>query len=40
MDLEYIINDLNKDRTIKSILKEKFYMSDRLIAKLKNTKQI
>ena len=40
MILEYIINDLNKDRTIKSILKEKFYMSDRLIAKLKNTKQI
>ncbi len=40
MVLEYIINDLNKNRTIKSILKEKFYMSDRLIAKLKNTKHI
>lgn len=40
MILEYIINDLNKYKTIKSILKEKFYMSDRLISKLKNSKHI
>ncbi len=38
MKLEYIIKD--NDTTIKHILKEKFYMSDRLILKLKRNEKI
>ena len=40
MKLEYIVNDLTKYETIKQVLKEEFLLSDRLIIKLKNSKQI
>jgi len=40
MKLEYIVNDLSKYETIKEVLKEEFEMSDRLIIKLKTSKQI
>jgi len=40
MKLEYIINNLNKYETVKQVLKEEFLISDRLIIKLKNYKQI
>lgn len=40
MKLEYRIENLTKYETIKEILKEEFFMSERLIAKLKNSKQI
>lgn len=40
MKLEYKITNLTKYDSIKAILKEEFLMSDRLIAKLKNTSQI
>lgn len=40
MKLEYKIQNLTKYQTIKSILKEEFFMSERLISKLKNAKQI
>ncbi len=40
MKLEYKITNLTKYESIKAILKEEFLMSDRLIAKLKNTSQI
>lgn len=40
MKLEYKITNLTKYNSIKAILKEEFLMSDRLIAKLKNTSQI
>lgn len=40
MKLEYKIGNLTKYETIKAILKEEFFMSERLIAKLKNSKQI
>ena len=39
MNLEYIAKD-NKYKTIKSVLKEEFNMSDRLILKLKTSKKI
>jgi len=40
MKLEYIANDLIKYENVKQVLKEEFLMSDRLIVKLKNSKQI
>ena len=40
MKLEYILNELTKYQTVKQILKEEFLLSDRLIIKLKNSKQI
>ena len=40
MKLEYKITNLTRYNSIKAILKEEFLMSDRLIAKLKNTSQI
>lgn len=40
MKLEYRITNLTKYKTIKAILKEEFFMSDKLIAKLKNASQI
>lgn len=40
MKLEYKITNLTKYNSIRAILKEEFLMSDRLIAKLKNTSQI
>ena len=40
MKLEYKITNLTKYNIIRAILKEEFLMSDRLIAKLKNTSQI
>lgn len=40
MKLEYIINELTKYENVKQVLKEEFLMSDRLIVKLKNSKQI
>ena len=40
MKLEYVVNDLTKYETIKQVLKEEFLISDRLIIKLKNSKQI
>ena len=40
MKLEYIVNDLTKYETIKQVLKEEFSISERLIIKLKNSKQI
>lgn len=40
MKLEYIVNNLTKYKTVKQVLKEEFLMSDRLIVKLKNSKQI
>jgi len=40
MKLEYIVNNLTKHENVKQILKEEFLISDRLISKLKNSKQI
>ena len=40
MKLEYIVNTLTKYETVKQILKEEFLLSDRLIIKLKQAKQI
>ena len=40
MKLEYIVNTLTKYETVKQILKEEFFLSDRLIIKLKQAKQI
>ena len=40
MKLEYIVNKLTKYKTIKQVLKEEFLLSDRLIIKLKKSKQI
>jgi len=40
MKLEYVINDLSKYENVKQVLKEEFLMSDRLIIKLKKSKQI
>ena len=40
MKLEYIVNNLTKYENVKQVLKEEFLMSDRLILKLKNSKQI
>ena len=40
MKLEYIVNDLTKYETVKQVLKEEFLMSDRLITRLKLSKQI
>ena len=40
MKLEYIVNELTKYENIKQVLKEEWLMSDRLILRLKNTKQI
>ena len=40
MKLEYIVNKLTEYKTIKQVLKEEFLLSDRLIIKLKQTKQI
>ena len=40
MKLEYIVNKLTKYANVKQVLKEEFEISDRLIIKLKKTKQI
>lgn len=40
MKLEYVVNNLNKYETVKQVLKEEFLISDRLIIKLKKSKQI
>lgn len=40
MKLEYIVDNLSKYENVKQVLKEEFLMSDRLIVKLKNAKQI
>lgn len=40
MKLEYVVNNLSKYETIKQVLKQEFLISDRLIIKLKNSKQI
>jgi len=40
MRLEYVVNNLTKYENVKQVLKEEFLMSDRLIIKLKNSKQI
>ena len=40
MKLEYIVNNLTKYETLKQVLKEEFSISERLIIKLKNSKQI
>lgn len=40
MKLEYIVNKLNEYETVKQVLKEEFLLSDRLIIKLKQAKQI
>lgn len=40
MKLEYIVNKLTKYETVKQVLKEEFLLSDRLIIKLKKSKQI
>lgn len=40
MKLEYIVNNLTKYENVKQVLKEEFLMSDRLIIKLKKSKQI
>ena len=40
MKLEYVVNKLTKYENVKQVLKEKFLMSDRLIVKLKSSKQI
>ena len=40
MKLEYVVNELTKYENVKQVLKEEFLMSDRLIVKLKNSKQI
>ena len=40
MKLEYVVNKLTKYNTVKQVLKEEFLLSDRLIIKLKQAKQI
>ena len=40
MKLKYIVNNLTKYETLKQVLKEEFSISERLIIKLKNSKQI
>lgn len=40
MELKYKVTDLTKYENVKQVLKEEFLISDRLIIKLKNTKQI
>lgn len=40
MKLEYVVNELTKYENVKEVLKEEFLISDRLIVKLKNSKQI
>lgn len=40
MKLEYIVNELTEYETVKQVLKEEFLLSDRLIIKLKQAKQI
>ena len=40
MKLKYIVNNLTKYKNIKQVLKEEFLFSDRLVSKLKNSKQI
>jgi len=40
MKLEYIVDDITKYENVKQVLKEEFLLSDRLILKLKNSKQI
>ena len=40
MKLEYIVNKLTEYETVKQVLKEEFLISDRLIIKLKQSKQI
>lgn len=40
MKLEYIVDNLTEYETVKQVLKEQFGISDRLIIKLKNSKQI
>lgn len=40
MKLEYVVNELTKYENVKQILKEEFLISDRLMVKLKNSKQI
>ena len=40
MKLEYVVNKLTEYETIKQVLKEEFLLSDRLIIKLKQAKQI
>ena len=40
MRLEYIVNKLTKYETVRQILKEEFLLSDRIIIKLKQAKQI
>ena len=40
MKLEYVVTNLSKYETIKEILKEEFDISNRLLVKLKNSKQI
>ena len=40
MKLEYVVNELTKYETVKQVLKEEFLLSDRLIIKLKQAKQI
>ena len=40
MRLEYIVNKLTEYQTVKQVLKEEFLLSDRIIIKLKQAKQI
>ena len=40
MKLKYIVNKLTEYETVKQVLKEEFLLSDRLIIKLKQSKQI
>lgn len=40
MKLEYVVSKLTKYETVKQVLKEEFLLSDRLIIKLKQAKQI
>ena len=40
MKLEYVVDKLSKYENVKQVLKEEFFISDRLIIKLKKSKQI
>ena len=40
MKLDYVVNELTKYENLKQLLKEEFLFSDRLIRKLKNSKQL
>lgn len=40
MKLEYVVNKITRYENVKQVLKEEFLISDRLIVKLKNSKQI